>query len=326
MRHVVRGGGHRDNARVPRKLLLPTMLVGLLGVLAWMPLRQAGWLPHAGGSGEAPAIAHDGDPSALATPDAMLRPMSARTVPVLSPLRRAFEDSTDLFAYSRELMVLAAAGDADAMWLLSLVQDHCAGYAADPAGYVQDTRVIAGLGLSNGAAMLSARQRVQQRCARFMPADGFSSATVFTRRLQAAQAGSLAAEAALLAMEQPLQEGDDYQRDLVQRVLDSGDPFAYLAIAPAMGTIGSGRRDTLGEVSGSELTEIAWRVAACRLGMDCSPGGTMMTNYCVNGGICSQDESQDFTTFARDAGVPRQGRDNVDEMVGTLLSHPGVEG
>lgn len=52
----------------------------------------------------------------------------------------------------------------------------------------------------------------------------------------------------------------------------------------------------------------------------------MMTNYCVNGGICSQDETQDFSSFARDAGIPRQGEDNVEEMVGTLLSRTGVEG
>jgi hypothetical protein len=304
---------------------MPMMLVGLLGALAWMPLRQAGWLPHASPPAidvaAAPEISFSPSP---ATP--VLRPVATRAVPALSPLRRGFEDSADLFAYSRELMALAAAGDADAMWLLSLVQDQCAGFAADPIGYAQDTRVIAGLGLSNGNAMLSARQRIQQRCARFVPQDGFSLPTLVTQRTQAARAGSLAAEASLLAMDRPLQEGDDYRRDLVQRVLDSEDPFAFLAIAPAMGTVGSGRRDTLGEVSGSDLSEIAWRIASCRLGMDCSPNGSLMTSYCVNGGICSQDESQDFTTFARDAGVPRQGADNVDEMVGTLLSHPGVDG
>lgn len=305
---------------------MPMMLVGLLGALAWMPLRQAGPLLHAPALSDDGAMVQESDPFSPARTQAMLRPMSASALPALSPLRRGFEDSTDLFAYSRELMTLAAAGDADAMWLLSLVQDHCAGYAADPGGYAQDTRAIASLGLSSGSAMLAARQRLQQRCARFVPQDGFSLPTVITQRMQAARAGSLAAEASLLAMEQPLQDGDDYRRDLVRRVLDSEDPFAYLAIAPAMGTIGSGRRDTLGEVSGSDLSEIAWRIAACQLGMDCSPGGSMMTNYCVNGGICSQDESQDFTTFARDAGVPRQGADNVDEMVGTLLARPGVDG
>lgn len=305
---------------------MPMMLVGLLGALAWMPLRQAGPLPSAFST--APAAAADSGVAADAPPIAEVRrrPLALRATPALSPLRRAFEESADLFAYSRELMVLASAGDADAMWLLSLVHDYCAGYAADPAGYAQDTRVIQRLGLSGGAAMLSARQRVQQRCARFVPQDGFSLPMIVYQRTQAARAGSLAAEAALLAMQHPLEDGDDYRRDLVQRVLDSGDPFAFVAIAPAMGSAGGAYRDTLGEVSGSELSEIAWRIASCRLGMDCSPDGSMMTNYCVNGGICSQDASQDFSSFARDAGIPRQGEDNVEEMVGTLLSRTGVEG
>ena len=296
---------------------MPMMLVGLLGALAWIPLRQAGLLPSVFST--APAAETAGGVSADAPPasEARLRPVALRATPALSPLRRAFEESADLFAYSRELMVLASAGDADAMWLLSLVHDYCAGYAADPVGYAQDTRVIERLGLSGGAAMLSARQRVQQRCARFVPQDGFSLPMIVNQRTQAARAGSLAAEAALLAMERPLEDGDDYRRDLVQRVLDSGDPFAFVAIAPAMGSAGGAHR---------ELSEIAWRIASCRLGMDCSPEGSMMTNYCVNGGICSQDASQDFSSFARDAGIPRQGEDNVEEMVGTLLSRTGVEG
>lgn len=302
------------------------VLVGLLGALAWIPLRHAGQAaPRVAEPAEAdPVVAAP----ALSSPRPVARvlPAVARSGPALSPLRRGFEESNDLFAYSQALLARAVEGDADAMWLLSLVQDYCAGYAADPAGYAQDTQVIARLGLSSGGAMLSARQRVQQRCGRFVPEDGFSSPKIITQRMQAAHAGSLAAEAALLAMDQPLRDGDDYRRDLVERVLDSGDPFAFLAIAPAMGTIGNARRGTLGEVSGSELSEIAWRIASCRLGMDCSPSGSMMTNYCVNGGICSQDESQDFTTFARDAGVPRQGGEKVDDMVDTLLSHSGVDG
>lgn len=312
---------------MPRKLLLPILLVGLLGALAWMPWRQAGWRPAAFYGEDVEGVGFAVSPiERMGAPASRLRPATLPAVPALSPLRRGFEESTDLFAYSRELMTWASAGDADAMWLLSLVQDYCAGFAADPVGYAQDTRVIAKLGLSGGGAMLAARQRVQQRCARFVPQDGFSLPMIVNQRTQAARAGSLAAEAALLAMDRPLEPGDDYRRDLVQRVLDSGDPYAFVAIAPVMGSVGSGRGETLGEVSGSELSEIAWRIASCRLGMDCSPSGTMMTNYCVNGGICSQDETQDFSTFARDAGVPRQGEDNVEEMVGTLLSHTGVEG
>ncbi|MEL1265482.1 hypothetical protein [Pseudoxanthomonas putridarboris] len=309
-----------------RKPLLPIALLGLLGVLAWIPLRHAGQA--------APRVAEPADAAPMMVAAHAISPMPvARALPAvtrtgssLSPMRRGFEESNDLFAYSQALLSHAAEGDADAMWLLSLVQDYCAGYAADPAGYARDTQVIARLGLSSGGAMLSARQRVQQRCGRFVPQDGFSSPKIVTQRVQAANAGSLAAEAALLAMDQPLRDDDGYRRDLVERVLDSGDPFAFVAIAPAMGTAGNARRDTLGEVSGSELSEIAWRIASCKLGMDCSPDGSMMTNYCVNGGICSRDESQDFPTFARDAGVPRQGGDKVDDMVDTLLSHAGVDG
>ncbi len=309
-----------------RKLLLPIALAGLLAALAWAPLRNAGL---AGFSLPATAMVETaGDAGAWASP--LPLPVSHRTArrhaPMPSPLRRGFEESADLFAYSQALLAQMEAGDADAMWLLSLVQDYCAGYAADPAGFARDTQAIGRLGLSGGAAMLAARQRVQQRCGRFAPDDGFTLPKILTQRVQAAQAGSLAAEASLLAMEQPLSADEAYLQDLVRRVLDSGDPYAFVAIAPAMGTIGSGRRRTLGDVSGSELSEIAWRIASCELGMDCSPQGSLMTNYCVNGGVCSQDTSQDFPTFARDAGVPRQGEDDVDEMVGTLLARTGVEG
>lgn len=310
-----------------RKLLLPIALAGLLGVWAWSTRHPDGPAPA-----PSPMAAYEPAASADAAfrSPAPLLPVryTARSLPppALSPLRRGFEDSPDLFAYSQELRALAAGGDADAMWLLSLVHDYCAGYSADPAGYAQDTQLIQRLGLSNGAAMVSARQRVQQRCGRFLPQDGFSLPRIVTQRVQAANAGSLAAEASLMAMDRPLQQGEEYRRDLVQRVLDSGDPFAFAAIAPAMGTAAGPRKDTPGAVSGTELSEIAWRIASCRLGMDCSPGGSMMTNYCVNGGICSQDESQDFTSFARDAGVPRQGAEKVDEMVGTLMAHAGDEG
>lgn len=305
--------------------LLPLALVGLLGALAWVPLRHAGQAV-APVAEPVPSMVYETAPAA-ATPAKVRAMQVARpAVAALPPLRRGFEESSDLFAYSQALAPQARAGDADAMWLLSLVQDYCAGYASDPAGYAQDTQVIARLGLSNGGAMLAARQRVQQRCGRFAPEDGFSLPGIITQRVRAAQAGSLAAEASLLALDYPLHDDEAYRRDLVRRVLDSRDPFAFVAIAPAMGTVGGADTVALGDVSGSNLSEIAWRIASCRLGMDCSPAGSMMTNYCVNGGICSQDESQDFTTFARDAGVPRQGVDNVDEMVGTLLSQPGVDG
>ena len=125
-------------------------------------------------------------------------------------------------------------------------------------------------------------------------------------------------------MGDPLFGGNEYKQDLVERVRRSGNPDAYVAISPAMGIAGSGQEAYLGSVSGTQLSELAWLLAACRLGNDCSPGSVLMTSYCANGGICSRDSSQDFYTFVFDAGVPRQGADNLNGMVEGLMSDIGV--
>lgn len=250
---------------------------------------------------------------------------SAGTYPRSSaPVRADFEGARDLYAYVQSLRVRETAGDAQALWRVSQVLDYCTGFAGDPAGYAADTQAIRNLNGVSTAAMATARDRVSQRCARFVPADGLTQQALRDKRLDAARAGSLAAEAALLAMGEPLLPGNDYLQDLVERVRRSGDPEAYVAISPAMGIAGSGREAYLGRVSGTQYSELAWLLAACRLGNDCSPGGVLMTSYCANGGICSRDSSQDFYTFVLDAGVPRQGADHLNGMVDSLMTGSGV--
>lgn len=252
-------------------------------------------------------------------------PGRPRTLPGLSRSARVdFEGASDLYAYVQSLRARESAGDAEALWEVSRVLDYCAAYAADPAGYASDTRAIRELKGSATAAMAAARDRVGQRCARFVPADGFSASALRAKRFDAARAGNLAAEAALLAMGEPLLPGNEYMRDLVERVRRSGDPEAYVAISPAMGIAGSGREAYLGRISGTQYSELAWLLAACRLGNDCSPGSVLVTSYCANGGICSRDGSQDFYTFVFDAGVPRQGADNLNGMVDSLMTDIGV--
>ncbi|EKU25798.1 hypothetical protein XTG29_01169 [Xanthomonas translucens pv. graminis ART-Xtg29] len=137
--------------------------------------------------------------------------------------------------------------------------------------------------------------------------------------MPAARGGNLAAEAALLTLGQPLQSSAGYKRHLVERVRASGDPDAYLALAPAMGLAASGD-DSLDErIAGTAFTELAWQLAACRLGLDCGPDSELMTRYCANGGICSPDPTQDFSSFVYDAAVPRQGTDTMNEMVNKLV-------
>ncbi|WP_368564169.1 hypothetical protein [Pseudoxanthomonas sp. UTMC 1351] len=238
--------------------------------------------------------------------------------------RVEFEHANDLYAYARSLAGRERAGDPEALWLVSRVHEYCMGYAMNPAGYAGDTRAMAELRFPNTAALVTARERVSRRCARFLPSDNLSPRFIVARRKEAAEAGSVAAEASLLAMGTPLSDSGDYKKDLVQRVLISRDPEAYVAISPAMGIAASEDVDSFGDVSGTALTELAWVVAACQLGQECGPDSTLMTTYCANGGICSRNSSQDFNAFVLDAGVPRQGADKLEEMVDTLLYNPGV--
>ncbi|MGH8027142.1 MAG: hypothetical protein ACREO0_10490 [Pseudoxanthomonas sp.] len=303
-------------------LTLKTKSMFLLLAVAGL-LVAVGWNRGlADSAGLTPRVEREGSGMAIAVADS--RPGSAPKPLAGNGERADFEGAGDLYTYLQGLRARERAGEPDALWRVSRVLDYCAAYAADPEGYALDTQRISELKGSATAAMAAARGRVGQRCARFAPVDDFSLAALRAKRLEAARAGSLAAEAALLAMGEPLSSSNEYKQDLVERVRLSGNPEAYVAISPAMGIAASGQEDYFGRISGTQYSELAWLLAACRLGNDCSPNGVLMTSYCANGGICSRDSSQDFYTFVLDAGVPRQGADNLNGMVDSLMSGIGV--
>jgi hypothetical protein len=148
---------------------------------------------------------------------------------------------------------------------------------------------------------------------------------IVLKRIEAAEAGSLAAEAALMGSGQPLRPTPEYKHDLVDRVQRSGDPEAYSALSPGMGIAASGEPALADRVAGTQMSELAWQVAACRLGQDCGPDSALMTSYCANGGICSRDPAQDFERFVFDAAVPRQSADVLNEMIDSLIGGKRTE-
>lgn len=234
-------------------------------------------------------------------------------------IRADIEGDTDLFAYAQRLRQQAAEGNAEAGWMVSRVYDYCAIYAMDPGGYQLDNSLLTGMGMSASAPMVQARERVARRCAGFVSSDGLGRSLILSQRIVAARAGNLAAEAALFADGKPLQEGAAYRRGLVERVMESRDPEAYMAISTAMGQRASGDAALQGLVAGDQFSELAWRLAACELGMACGPDSVLMNNFCANGGICSQDGGQDFSTFVYDAAVSRQGAGKMKTLVEQLI-------
>lgn len=234
-------------------------------------------------------------------------------------LRADIEGDTDLYAYAQRLQGQAATGNAEAAWMVSRVHDYCATYAMDPGGYQLDNALLTGMGLTAAPAMVAARERVAQRCSGFVPSDGLGRQLVLTQRRQAAQAGNLAAEASLFAEGEPLHDTPAYRRGLVERVMDSQDPEAFMALSPGMGQRALGDQALQGLVAGDPFSELAWRLAACQLGMACGPDSVLMNNFCANGGICSQDGAQDFDEFVYDAAVSRQGAGKMKTMVEELI-------
>lgn len=234
-------------------------------------------------------------------------------------IRADLEEATDLYAYAQRLRAQADEGNHEARWMLSRVYDYCAQYAVDPGGYRLDNNVLAGLGLTAAPAMVQARERVAQRCGGFVPGDKLGTALVLSERRKAAAQGNLAAEAALFAEGEPLQDSPEYRRDLVERVRTSRDPEAFMAIAPGMGVRASGDRALSGLVAGEQLSELAWRLAACELGLPCGADSVLVNSFCANGGICSQDGTQDFRDFVYDAAVSRQGAGKMKEWIKRLV-------
>ena len=51
----------------------------------------------------------------------------------------------------------------------------------------------------------------------------------------------------------------------------------------------------------------------------CGPRSALMTQYCASGGICARDATQDFEGFVYDAAIPRQGAEELEDMVDALL-------
>jgi hypothetical protein len=73
-------------------------------------------------------------------------------------------------------------------------------------------------------------------------------------------------------------------KENLDMIIASNDPEAYMEVANIMNETNQSRSSVLGEFSGSTRNENAWRLAACRLGANCSSKSPLLINYCLYGG------------------------------------------
>ena len=214
-------------------------------------------------------------------------------------LRDVFERSGDLYILARTHF---NSSDPESLWLVSKIVSYCAPYGMDPKGYAAQTQsILSMLGSEiQRKTVQGARQKMMERCKGF---DGEDSQATFkpnadlVLKTRAARAGSLAAEAALFSSNAPLKRDAEYLKGLINRVIASRDPDAFLAMSYAMGSSASGKEDIYGKNSGSNVAQYAWQLSACRLGMDCTAQGALMTSYCTAAGYCTNESNFEGLVF-----------------------------
>lgn len=233
-------------------------------------------------------------------------------------LGQRFDQATDLYSFYQDMRSKADAGSSEALWFSYKVMDYCSKYAANPSMYASDTDALAA-GIPSGVArsLKSARSSIAHRCRGFAGGAAYSHSSLKTSLEAAAAAGNLAAEATLLVNGYPLSTSPEYPRELVKSILASGDPEAYLAISSAMGPQASSGGAAVGPVAGTADAALAWQLAACRKGLDCSATGSLMRSYCVNGGVCGPYAS--FQDLVFHGLVPRGERSRVKGLVEKIV-------
>ena len=135
---------------------------------------------------------------------------------------------------------------------------------------------------------------------------------------QAAENGDLAAWAFVNMLRHPPLNADEAKRFL-EEVIASKDPAAVFAYGNVMG---GPLTENLGEGYGplvSNSASLAWMLAACRMGMDCGPESPLVTNLCVQQGLCGKGDYEQAMKSEMQSEAGREALDRQTEAVLTIL-------
>ncbi|WP_162455113.1 hypothetical protein [Pseudoxanthomonas kalamensis] len=213
--------------------------------------------------------------------------------------------------------------DPRSQWKISKIIDYCRAYVSNPAGFSSDTDKLIETARQDYVSSLKlARDRVAGRCRELSenyPAEDFTYLSSMVLKTRAAKQGDLAAQASLLSSQAPISTDSQYIKNLIDDVINSKDPDAYLELSDAMGFQSVGKPEAYGKFSGGEEYTYAWQLAACRLGLDCSKTGDLMTKYCVNGGICMPYSNFEEMLFR--GLLPEAERKNVNRISADIINN-----
>jgi hypothetical protein len=304
-----------------KKILLLAVVFALLGVLFLKP-DTVDDTPIVTMPGAAAQREEARTRAVNALPPDVADPRDQRLKPV-SDLRIAFERADDLY----ELMTAhAQKNNAESLWLISKIADFCAEFGRNPAAYMSDTESILKVTAVDPHSYRKSRSTVAHRCRGFAAAaakDDIAHTSLLAHKTRAANAGSVAAEAALLSQRAPLSTDTEYLKDLVRRAMDSKDPDAYAALSMSMvdDRIFPLMQQEIRGLLDGESGMFAWYLAACRFGLDCSRDGALMTRICAEAFVCGREENFEMMVFNR--RMTSIEAERIRQMVTVLIKNKG---
>ncbi|MEO8001472.1 MAG: hypothetical protein ABI644_06310 [Arenimonas sp.] len=218
-----------------------------------------------------------------------------------------YERAVDLSLISDDIKSKAEAGDIIAQRIYGSMLEECFTYSVSKKTYKEDLDARGKIAPELRDLYARFGAKVEARCKNFtvnMPIHIKDAYLWYALAAMKKDAQSMAKVLTRMGVEKlddgSLNEGVDF-------IIASKDPDAMMELANVMGAHNQSRASALGQFSGSERNEYAWRLAACRLGADCSANAQIVTNFCLYGGAisaCTGNGLQEV--IRRDVLAPRE--------------------
>lgn len=213
-----------------------------------------------------------------------------------------------------DVKTAAFRGDATSQRILSEMYESCFAYSLSPITYMEGLDGLVQFEPRSAPYIRDMKERQKQFCVTVD--DGAPIPLVaFNGWLEkAADSGDLAAAVRLKARSLEILNASEYQ-SIAASVISSHDPVALfelgglLARAPADSSLG--KYQNLAGPSAGHAIEIV----ACRRGLNCAAGSSIMDGICVNTGRCWYPNYEKFVYAEL---IPPGGRRQVRDVIETL--------
>ena len=243
------------------------------------------------------------------------------------PLAQQFTASRDLYQLAETIRTQAIEGDAEAMWTLGRIYDSCellavkygSGHQPGEARRSLETVISA---MPPNAAVYHRRQF--ERCQGFVQTpEALENAEIW--QTLAAEAGHPAARMKSWLDRRMDADIGAPSRAQVIALVQSGHPDA-LAAAPRLLALQTPEPPQVNEA----ISELAWTLAACSLGMDCSPMGESTQIRCIWANCGPEDHLPDVIRAEADPYIYQQAISYAERLeahlnTGTLGAAEWVE-